>query len=272
MGDALRLVLTTFTVARVRGPRTLDRPTAGAAMSLAPFVGLALGVLAAALVVVLRELQVDRAGPLLPALGGIVVLALLTRGLHLDGLVDTADGLASYAGPQRARQIMKEPGAGALGVAVLLFTVLLQVAALQSCIAAGRGSAALVLAAVVGRLAVVCALTPATPAAAPDGLGALVAGTVRRGVPGLLIAITCVLAAGVEAIDEGGSTAARAVQAGRAVLAVILALGVGRVLRRHAVRRLGGISGDVLGALIEITAAVVLVGMALELPDSLDPG
>jgi adenosylcobinamide-GDP ribazoletransferase len=271
MGDALRLALTTFTVARVRGPRTLDRTTAGRAMSLAPLIGLLLGVLAAAVVVCLRELQGPRASPALPALLGIGVLALLTRGLHLDGLVDTADGLASYAGPERARQIMKEPGVGALGVATLVFVVLLQVLALLACIVMHRGSASLVLAVVVGRLAALCALTPTTAAAAPDGLGALVAGTVRRGTPLVWTAIVCVLVGGVEALDEGTSTAVRAVDAGRGVVAVLLALGVARLLRRHAVRRLGGISGDVLGALIEVATAVTLLVMALELPDSIRP-
>ena len=47
MPDGLRLALTTLTVARVRGPRVLDRRTAGRAMELAPLVGLGLGLLAA---------------------------------------------------------------------------------------------------------------------------------------------------------------------------------------------------------------------------------
>jgi adenosylcobinamide-GDP ribazoletransferase len=265
------LALTTFTVARVRGPKDLTRRAAGDAIVLAPLVGLALAAVAGLVVVGLRELQADHAGPQLPAGVAIALLALLTRGLHLDGLVDTADGLASYAPPERARQLMKEPGVGALGVATLVLTLLLQVVALQSCIAAGRGTASLLLAVVLGRVAVVCACTSATPAAGPDGLGALVAGTVRRWVPTVLIGVVVVVAAGGEALDQGGSAGDRAVDAGRAVLAVAVALLVARVLRRHVVRRIGGITGDVLGALIEVTTTVALLTMSLDLPESWQP-
>src|SRR5690606_14091269 len=137
VGDALRLALTTFSIARVRGPEQLERRTAGRAMVLGPVVGLLLGGLAAGLAAGVRELQPGGAG-LLPAALAITALALLTRGLHLDGLVDTADGLASYAPAERALQIMKSPGAGALGTATLLLVVVVQVTALASCLAAGR--------------------------------------------------------------------------------------------------------------------------------------
>jgi adenosylcobinamide-GDP ribazoletransferase len=263
VGDALRLALTTFSIARVRGPQRLDRRTAGRAMVLGPGVGLLLGGLAAGLALGVRELQPGGAA-LLPAALAVTALALLTRGLHLDGLVDTADGLASYAPAERALQIMKSPGAGALGTATLLLAVVVQVAALASCLAAGRGALSLVLAVVLGRVAVVAACTPATPAASPTGLGSLVAGTVRRGVPLVLAVAVAGLGALVAALDGSGSD--RAVGAGRAVLAVAVALLAARLLRRHVVRRLGGITGDVLGALIEVTTTVALVVMALDRP------
>ncbi|MCW2776638.1 MAG: cobS [Frankiales bacterium] len=248
MPDGLRLALTTLTVLPVRGPRELDRRTAGRAMELAPLVGVLLGLLAAG---VLAALDAGTRGtPLLPAVGGLAVLAALTRGLHLDGLSDLADGLGSYAGPERARAIMKQPDVGALGLATVLFVVLVQAAALVTCTAQGRGPLAVVLAAATGRVAVALACTPATPAAAPGGLGALVAGTVRPAVP---VAAAVVLLLAATALDPSP----------RPAVAVVVALGSARLLRRHAVRRLGGITGDVLGALVETSTAVVLVVLAL---------
>lgn len=246
MSDGLRLALTTLTVLRVRGPTRLDRRTAGAAMSLAPLVGLLLGLAAAA---VLAGAQARTAEPLLPAALAVAALAALTRGLHLDGLADTADGLGSYLPADRAREVMKAPDVGALGLAAVALTLLVQVAALAACASGGHGPLAVVLAAVLARTAVAAACTARLPAAAPDGLGALVAGTVRVAVP-LGWAALALLAAGL--VD------------GPAVVAAGLgALLVAGLLLRHAVRRLGGISGDVLGALVEVTTTLVLVGVAL---------
>lgn len=248
MADGLRLALTTLTVLPVRGPAALDRRTAGAAMALAPLVGLLLGGVAAAVLAGL-DLLVDGT-PLLPAVAALAVLAALTRGLHLDGLADLADGLGSYAGPARAREVMKQPDVGALGLAAVVLVLLLQTGALLACVEAGRGPLAVVLAAVAGRLAVALACTPATPAAAPGGLGALVAGTVRPAVPLLTAAAV-------------GAAACALTQDVRPALALLAALLVARALRRHAVRRLEGVTGDVLGALVETATTVVLVVLAL---------
>lgn len=256
MGDGLRLALTTLTVARVRPPAQLDRATAGRAMTLAPLVGLVLAVVLVPSVLLLDA--VTAGAPLLPAAVGIALLALLTRGLHLDGLADLADGLGSYGSPERAREVMKAPDVGGLGLATVVLVLLVQVSALAACLSAGRGGTALLLALVTARVAVADGCAVGVPAAAPTGLGALVAGTVRRGVAPLL-AVVAVL----------GGTAALAVEAGGGpflllpVAAVVTGLGVARVLRAHAVRRIGGVTGDVLGALVEVTTTVVLVVLAL---------
>src|SRR2546423_6162393 len=90
--DGVRLALTTFTVAPVRRGR-IDRRTAGIGMSLAPLVGAALGAVLAGAGLGLRWLGAPAlvAGAVTVALG-----VLLTRGLHVDGLADTADGFGSY--------------------------------------------------------------------------------------------------------------------------------------------------------------------------------
>ena len=251
--DGLRLAVTTLTVAPVRGPAVLDRPVAGWAMRFAPLVALALAAVLAAVVTAVDALTVGP--PLLACALALAAHALLTRGLHLDGLADLADGLGSYGTPERAREVMKQPDVGALGLAAVVLVLGVQVAALQACLLAGRGTTAVVVAVVTARVAVTAACTQRVPAATATGLGALVAGTVPRGWS---------LALGLATAAVGtGLAAAQDIPLWLPVLAVAAGLGAARLLRDHAVRRIGGVTGDVLGALVETTTAVVLVVLAV---------
>ncbi len=251
--DGLRLALTTLTVLPVRGPARLDRETAGVAMRLAPLVGV---VLALPLAGVLLGGERLTSGPPLLACTLVVALhALATRGLHLDGLADLADGLGSYGPPERAREVMKAPDVGALGAAALVLVPAVQAAGLLACTLAGRGGLAVLLSVVTARIAVAAACTAGVPAATPSGLGALVAGTVPRG----FALLAAVLTAGAGTL----LAAAEDLPLALPVVAVTVGLVVARLLRDHAVRRLGGITGDVLGALVEVTTAVVLVVLSI---------
>jgi adenosylcobinamide-GDP ribazoletransferase len=242
----LRLAVTLLTAIPVKPARGAGGPPtrrdAGAAMIWAPVIGLLLGALAAGVL----ELAV-RAGhtaPLLAAVLAVAALALLTRGLHLDGLADLADGLGSGQPAGRALDIMKRSDIGPFGVVALVLTLGVQVAALAQAQALGRGAAALIAAATAGRLAVTWACRRGIPAARPGGLGALVAGTVHPAVPAALSV------AGLAAAFAFKIIVGAAVTAGLAASLALAAL---------AVRRLGGITGDVLGALVEITTAVCLL-------------
>lgn len=252
MAEGLRLALTTLTVLPVRGPAQLDHRTAGRAMVLAPLVGLLLGA-AAAVVVTLAHLA---GSDLLAAALGAAVLAVLTRGLHLDGLADTVDGLASYRPREQALAVMRSPETGPLGVAALVLVLLVQVAALQACLSHGRGAVAVLVAAAAGRLAVTLACTARTPAASSVGLGALVAGTVGRAPAAAVAALVLLVAVVAGVVDDDLPLLL-------GPLALLVGLGTAAVLLRHAVRRLGGVTGDVLGALVEATTTVVLVVLAL---------
>jgi adenosylcobinamide-GDP ribazoletransferase len=246
--DGLRLALTTFTVAPLRGPRQPDRRTARTAVELAPLVGLLLGLLAAGVLAGSRALT---ASPqLLPAALAVGSLALLT-----DGLADLADGLGSYRDPEGTRAVMKAPDVGPMGVVALVTTLLVQVAAVLTCTVHGRGAASLVLAVVTGRLAVLWACI-ATPAATTEGLGALVAQTARRPVAAAWTVVTTAAFAWYATVDGGAQPVLRT------VLAVALALGLAALVRRHAARRVGGLTGDVLGALSELATTACLVVLA----------
>ncbi|MFI7032290.1 adenosylcobinamide-GDP ribazoletransferase [Microbispora rosea] len=309
-GAAWRLAVGTLTVFPVR-PVEVDRAVAGRAMSLAPFVGLLLGVIAAVVLVVAGALSGSQ---LLGAVLAVGTLAWLTRALHLDGLADLADGLGSGKPADGALDVMKRSDIGPFGVVTLVITLLVQVAVL-----ARDGEVAwvvLVAAAATGRLAVTWACREGVPAAQPTGLGALVAGTVGRGAAigataataAVVVVLALVAAAGpsllnycwpfdwpfdsatafgytsysapdlspgiiYEGIPGAGLRPAwllhrlsddpYVITTAGLLLAMAAGLGAAALLRRRAVRRLGGITGDVLGALVETATTVTLLVAAL---------
>jgi adenosylcobinamide-GDP ribazoletransferase len=256
--DGLRLVLTTLTVLPLRPAERFDRRTAGRAMELAPAVGLLLGLLAGGLVFLVR---VVGAPDLLAAALGIAALALLTRGLHLDGLADLADGLASYRDPEGTRAVMKAPDVGPLGVAAVVLVLLVQTAALASAIAQHRGTLSLLTAVLAGRVAMTAACT-GTPAATAEGMGALVARTVRPSVAWAWTGAVALAAPFALAVDPD-ATRSPLLRASLALVAVGLGLVAARLLLRHATRRVGGLTGDVLGAVCEVATTTALVVLGL---------
>ncbi|WP_213457292.1 adenosylcobinamide-GDP ribazoletransferase, partial [Rhizomonospora bruguierae] len=162
MADGLRLALTTFTVLPLRAGR-VDRRAAGAAMAVAPLVGAALGLVLGGALIGLAALRAPAvvAGGLTVALG-----ALLTRGLHLDGLADTVDGLGSYRRGAAALAIMRRPDVGPFGVAALVLALLIQAGALAAVAARPwpAALAAVVAATATGRVAVSAACRRGVPA------------------------------------------------------------------------------------------------------------
>jgi adenosylcobinamide-GDP ribazoletransferase len=275
MPDALRLALGTLTVLRVPPPRRVTPTVAGRAMLLAPWVGALLALLASALPWLVGSVAPGRrttsAVDLLTSVLVVGALALLTRGLHLDGLADTADGLG-VKGPglsdsqarERRLAIMREPDTGAFGVATIVLVVLLQVTALAACTSAGLGIVALLLAAATGRLAATWCASRGVPSARTNGLGAAVAGSVPRGAA---LGMTAVLVIGAAFLGHVGTDGVR--RSFLLVVALLLGLAAGATLLRRCVTRFGGITGDVIGAVVEVTTTTVLVAVALGAADLL---
>lgn len=241
-----------FTIAPVRARPELTAADARRAMVWFPVVGAGLGTLAG-----LPLVAVDAAAPHAVTLGAVLavgLLAVLTRGLHLDGLADTADGLGSRAPAERALSIMRQSDIGPFGVVTLVVVLLLDVTALASLPhGAWGGCAALAVAALTGRLAALHA-TAAAPAR-PDGFGALVHGAADRTAAAVLT-VVALAAGGVLAASVGALWWWWPLTQ---VVALLVAAGV----RRHTGRRFGGTTGDVYGALIEIATTVTLVGACL---------
>ena len=178
MPDSVRLAIGTLTRIPVPAPRRIDRRIAGRAMLLAPLVGLLLALLVAIPAQVI--VNVTPAGGLLIGAMAVAALAWLTRALHLDGLADTADALGSGRPAPEALAIARKSDIGPFGVVTVLFVVLIQVLALADLLDRGAGAGSLVVAVVTGRLAITLACVRGVPAARPDGLGAVVAGSVPR--------------------------------------------------------------------------------------------
>jgi len=255
-GAGLRLALGLFTVAPVRAA-VVDARTAGGAMAWAPVVGAALGGLAALAALLATSVGL---GSGLAAVAAVAALAALTRGLHLDGLADTADGLASGAPPDEALRIMKAPDIGPFGVVTLVLVLLAQVAALGR-LSPQEAAAALVVSTATGRLAAVWGCRRGVPAARREGLGALVAGTVTPAVAAAVTVATLLGAAGVAML--AGTAEQGALHAVlRGVLPVVVGLAAALALLAHCRRRLGGMTGDVLGAMAETATTAALLILA----------
>jgi len=259
---SLRLAVSLFTVIPVGGDAELREGDAVRAVLWMPVVGLLLGLGGAGVM-----LGVDAGGfggprRLLGAALAVALIALVTGGLHLDGLADTADGLGSRRPAADALAIMRRSDVGPMGVAALVLVLLIQVAALASVPRASLGAAALVLAQVTGRVSVVVAT--GSPAARPGGFGALVAGQTTERARTLIVAILgCAIAAAGLAAGAAGLTSHGAGLAASGLAAALGGLLAGTALQQVARRRLGGMTGDVFGAILEVSAATAMVASAL---------
>ncbi|BBA96858.1 cobS putative cobalamin (5'-phosphate) synthase [Actinacidiphila reveromycinica] len=254
VGDGLRFAFGTLTVVPVRVTRW-DRAAARGGMAAAPLVGAAVGVASGA---VGAGLHAAGASPLLAAVGAVAVPAVMTRGLHLDGLADTADGLGSGKPPEQALDIMKRSDIGPFGVVALALVLLAQVAALAACYGHGwvYGAACAVAGAVAGRVAMTLAARRGVPAARPGGLGAAVAGVLSPRA-------AWTVAAGCAALAALAGSAFPGLTWLRFLVAAALAGAAAEALLHRCRTRFGGVTGDVFGALCETAATGALLVLSL---------
>lgn len=245
--DAWLLATGTLTAVRVPPPSRVDRPVAGLAMVLAPVAVLPLGGVAALLVLVAGWLDVP---PSVTAYVVLLALALGTRAFHWDGLADTADGLTASYSPARSLEVMRTGPVGPAGVVAVVLVAGLQAAGLTAVVRHDNGWLAVGLLVCASRACLPLACLHGVPAARVDGLGATHIGSVQvvGALASLGIAVAAVLSAGV-ALGSVLPAVAGLVLMVAAVLALVF----------RCVRRLGGVTGDVLGAAVEVALAVLLL-------------
>jgi adenosylcobinamide-GDP ribazoletransferase len=200
-----------------------------------PAVGLLLGILLS-----LPGTLFAGSSPLLLAAIVLATWVLLTGGLHLDGLADCADAwVGGHGDKQRSLQIMKDPASGPIAVSLLILVLILKFAALTAMFEQTR-LAPLVLAPVLGRAAIL-GLMLTTDYVRPQGLAEALLQQLPRTQANWVLVISVL-----------------SVVVFLGFPAVLFASGLLFWLRQTAMSRLGGVTGDVYGAAVELTEAAVL--------------
>jgi adenosylcobinamide-GDP ribazoletransferase len=229
-------------------------------MAYFPVVGASLG----ALIGLAWRISLRRLPPLPAAALVVATDALMTGGLHLDGLADTADGLCAHV-PAKARlEIMAEPQVGTFAAVAVGVTLISRTAALASL----KASPALLAALYCSSRSVMVIASRALPYAREEGLAsaflpaaAAAHDPENRALPDSALADSA-LADGALADSAGPDVALQAAVAGAGAALLLASLVAGRRGARAVVtgwisaalvlgmarRRLGGFTGDVLGA------------------------
>ena len=182
------------------------------------------------------------------AVAALGVLAVLTGALHLDGLADTADGLLGGATRERRLDIMRDPRVGSYGLVAVVLVLLGDWAALSS-VPPLQALVALLAGGALARFAVVCVLF-GLPYARPEGVGSAAKG----GPAPLELAVAGVTAMLPFALDW---------RHGLLAVALVAAATVGLAALARA--RIGGATGDVYGAVVELGQLAALVGFSVKL-------
>ena len=243
------LILALQLLTRLPTP-TVHYPSAddyGRSVLAYPLVGLLIGLLLAAALGLLDTLSGSHA-PLLQAALLLGLWVLLSGALHLDGLADSVDAwVGGHGDPERTLAIMKDPASGPMAVAAVVVLLLIKFTALAALIGEGIWPL-LLLPPLLGRAALVATFL-FIPYARPQGLGSEQARQLPRAAA-LMMLIMSLMAAPLLAGWSG-------------FLAVAAASAMFLMARRATLQRLGGFTGDIAGALCELTEAVVLIALAL---------
>lgn len=223
---------------RLPVPRAVDfSPRAlGRSVVLYPAVGLLIGAILLAARLLLQD-----AGPALASALVLLVWVLVTGGLHIDGLADSADAwVGGHGDAERSLEIMKDPHSGPIAVAAVVLLLLVKFGALAEL----SGGLPLLIAPLAAR-GLVPALLLTTPYVRKGGLGGPLAENLPRR-PALFAVLF-----------------AAAMLAALGPWPLLAAAAAAWILRAMMLRRLGGCTGDTLGASIEIAEAAVMVAAAL---------
>ena len=233
------VALTFLTVIPVPLRRQASPEEAGRSLAYFPLVGLVIGYAVEGL---------DQAlGLVLPSsvVNGflVVALVLVTGAIHLDGFIDTCDGLVAGRTPQQRWEVMRDSRVGSFGVVGAFCLLLLKYASLGALPEPSR-TGALVLMPVLGRWAVVCSMF-AFPYARPEGLGKVF--KEQATWPRVVLATVFALGLSLAFLRLGG-------------VALMLCVGLVALALATLLRyRFAGLTGDTYGAIIEVAEVAALL-------------
>ncbi|MGL5406990.1 MAG: adenosylcobinamide-GDP ribazoletransferase [Propionibacteriaceae bacterium] len=240
---AFRASFSFFTIIPVPPLLNVDRDDARRAVVVMPWLGLILGALSA----IVGGLLWWRTG--MGFLAGITVLTVLsatTGAMHLDGIADTADGLGSRQSIDVALTIMKKSDIGPMGVATLVLDLLLGAALLGSLPSWQWLIVAALLGPAIGRASILLATRRGIPCIRPGGFGSLFAEV----TPGWqAVSSTALLIATLAGVGFWAGSWAGVLYACAAAVGSLL---VDLLWRKHLLLRLGGLTGDMFGSLVEV--------------------
>ncbi|GAB3094456.1 adenosylcobinamide-GDP ribazoletransferase [Aestuariicella hydrocarbonica] len=217
-----------------------DPRDSGRALPLFPLVGLAIGGL---LALTATALQGHLPASVVAALV-VTLWVLITGGLHLDGLGDSADGWLAGGDTERTLEIMKDPRSGSAAVIIIGCLLLLKFSALSALIAHQNGWA-LCLAPVLSR-AMALLLLLSTPYVSKQGIAENFLKYANRRHLRISVACAWIFALVLLPLPQ-------------ALILMVTVTSLFAGLRALMVRRLGGTTGDTSGASIEILEAAVLI-------------
>lgn len=220
---------------------TISDQRIGQSVLFYPLIGLLIG----AILVMVNNLLPEQSLALNAAIT-LTIWVLLTGGLHLDGLADCSDAWAGgLADKERSLAIMKDPAAGPIAVIILVLLLLLKWTALQSLLQQQEQLIALLLAPFLGRLSILI-LMLSTPYIRNNGLGSAMQQHLPRQAAKFIVFFSLAIIIWLTNI-----------------YIVLAALTLIALIRRLALQRLQGVTGDVYGASVEIVETMVLISLVL---------
>ncbi|MCL6472087.1 MAG: adenosylcobinamide-GDP ribazoletransferase [Firmicutes bacterium] len=214
-----------------------------------PLVGLIIGVIVATV----YQIASYRLPDLVSSALAVLSLVVVTRALHLDGLADTCDGLVGGRDSKHALSIMKDSRVGSFGAAAIALAVMLKITLLAS-IASNLKIRAIILFPVIGRWVATVALSTQRYAKSEPGLGSLFMDSdglnrVSIGISTIASSIITVISAIITVKWLAAITIPAA-----AIFMVVFMFMVNR--------KIGGLTGDIIGAMIELSEITVLIALA----------
>lgn len=241
----LLIAITFLTTIPLPIPKNISPQEQGQSTALFPIVGLLLGGILVGIdqivSIVWNWKSVGRNTIL------VTSMVFLTGGLHLDGLMDTCDGIFSRRSKERMLEIMKDSHVGAFGVIGAICILSLKLAFLNE-IEADQRWRALVTAPILGRWAMSCAIALFPYARQSEGMGYPFKNYTSRKFllyATLIAFLSCVSVLGMPK-----------------VLAAMLTMGFAVLIAQRISGKLGGLTGDTYGAICEITETVALIAIS----------